>query len=65
MYEKLLHVWGNELSPREIYEKVRHFTFYYGAPHSPTLFPREKHSLTFFGVIVAINRHKMTTITPA
>ncbi|KAJ5461486.1 Glutamine-dependent NAD(+) synthetase [Penicillium daleae] len=42
MYEKLLHVWGNELSPREIYEKVRHFSFYY-----------------------AINRHKMTTITPA
>lgn len=30
MYEKLLHVWGNELSPREIYEKVRHFSFYYG-----------------------------------
>ena len=30
MYEKLLHVWGSELSPREIYEKVRHFTYYYG-----------------------------------
>lgn len=34
MYEKLLHVWGNELSPREIYEKVRHFSFYYGESSS-------------------------------
>ncbi|KAJ5908563.1 hypothetical protein N7495_001245 [Penicillium taxi] len=42
MYEKLLHMWGNDFSPREIYEKTRHFFYYY-----------------------SINRHKMTTITPA
>ncbi|KKA20102.1 NAD(+) synthase (glutamine-hydrolyzing), partial [Rasamsonia emersonii CBS 393.64] len=29
MYEKLLHVWGNEYSPREIYEKTRHFFYHY------------------------------------
>lgn len=29
MYEKLLHLWGNEYSPREIYEKTRHFFYYY------------------------------------
>ncbi|OQE82275.1 hypothetical protein PENNAL_c0037G05728 [Penicillium nalgiovense] len=29
MYEKLLHMWGNEYSPREIYEKTRHFFYYY------------------------------------
>ncbi|BDD58745.1 glutamine-dependent NAD(+) synthetase [Monascus purpureus] len=29
MYEKLLHLWGNEYSPREIYEKTRHFFHYY------------------------------------
>ncbi|KAJ5134493.1 hypothetical protein N7448_000487 [Penicillium atrosanguineum] len=29
MYEKLLHVWGNEYSPREIYEKTRHFFYNY------------------------------------
>ncbi|GAD93546.1 glutamine-dependent NAD(+) synthetase [Paecilomyces variotii No. 5] len=28
-YEKLLHLWGNEYSPREIYEKTRHFFHYY------------------------------------
>lgn len=42
MYEKLLHVWGNEYSPREIYEKTRHFFYNY-----------------------AINRHKMTVLTPS
>ncbi|KAL1970772.1 hypothetical protein VTN77DRAFT_2606 [Rasamsonia byssochlamydoides] len=42
MYEKLLHVWGNEYSPREIYEKTRHFFHHY-----------------------AINRHKMTVLTPS
>ncbi|KAH1706599.1 glutamine-dependent NAD(+) synthetase [Aspergillus fumigatus] len=42
MYEKLLHVWGNEYSPREIYEKTRHFFYHY-----------------------AINRHKMTVLTPS
>ncbi|KAJ6146977.1 hypothetical protein N7497_008959 [Penicillium chrysogenum] len=29
MYEKLLHMWGNEYSPREIYEKTRHFFYYF------------------------------------
>ncbi|KAJ5947595.1 hypothetical protein N7466_000610 [Penicillium verhagenii] len=29
MYEKLLHLWGNEYSPREIYEKTRHFFYNY------------------------------------
>ncbi|CAG8047605.1 unnamed protein product [Penicillium nalgiovense] len=29
MYEKLLHMWGNEYSPREIYEKTSHFFYYY------------------------------------
>lgn len=29
MYEKLLHLWGNEYSPRQIYEKTRHFFYYY------------------------------------
>ncbi|KAE8410669.1 hypothetical protein BDV36DRAFT_306903 [Aspergillus pseudocaelatus] len=42
MYERLLHVWGNEYSPREIYEKTRHFFYNY-----------------------AINRHKMTVLTPS
>lgn len=42
MYEKLLHLWGNEYSPREIYEKTRHFFYHY-----------------------AINRHKMTVLTPS
>jgi NAD+ synthase (glutamine-hydrolysing) len=42
MYERLLHLWGNEYSPREIYEKTRHFFYNY-----------------------AINRHKMTVITPS
>ncbi|RMJ24832.1 hypothetical protein PHISP_04308 [Aspergillus sp. HF37] len=31
MYEKLLHLWGNELSPHEIYEKTRHFFYHYAA----------------------------------
>ena len=42
MYEKLLHLWGTEYSPREIYEKTRGFFHYY-----------------------AINRHKMTVLTPS
>lgn len=42
MYEKLLHLWGKEYSPREIYEKTRRFFHYY-----------------------AINRHKMTVLTPS
>lgn len=29
MYERLLHLWGNEYSPREIYEKTRHFFHHY------------------------------------
>ncbi|KAJ5723640.1 Glutamine dependent NAD+ synthetase [Penicillium malachiteum] len=29
MYEKLLHLWGNDYSPREIYEKTRHFFYHY------------------------------------
>ncbi|KAL4913140.1 hypothetical protein BDW62DRAFT_170328 [Aspergillus aurantiobrunneus] len=42
MYERLLHLWGNEYSPREIYQKTRHFFWNY-----------------------AINRHKMTVMTPS
>ncbi|MCJ1432147.1 glutamine-dependent NAD(+) synthetase [Xylographa pallens] len=42
MWRKLLHEWGNMLSPQEIYEKTRSFFWYY-----------------------SINRHKMTTVTPA
>lgn len=37
-----MHLWSDRFSPRQIYEKVRHFNHYYG-----------------------INRHKMTTMTPA
>ncbi|RAH85059.1 glutamine-dependent NAD(+) synthetase [Aspergillus japonicus CBS 114.51] len=29
MYERLLHKWGHELSPREVYEKTRHFFYNY------------------------------------
>ena len=42
MWSKLLHLWGDKMSPQQIYEKVRSFFWNYG-----------------------INRHKMTTITPA
>ncbi|KAF2144066.1 uncharacterized protein K452DRAFT_316825 [Aplosporella prunicola CBS 121167] len=42
MFEKLLHDWNDRMGPRQVYEKVRRFYWYY-----------------------AINRHKMTTITPA
>ncbi|PWY86440.1 glutamine-dependent NAD(+) synthetase [Aspergillus sclerotioniger CBS 115572] len=42
LYERLLHMWGNEYSPREIYEKTRLLTRSY-----------------------AINRHKMTVLTPS
>ncbi|KXS98519.1 hypothetical protein AC578_5510 [Pseudocercospora eumusae] len=40
MFERLVEEWS-ERKPREVYEKVRNFMFYY-----------------------AINRHKMTTMTP-
>ncbi|PQE03070.1 glutamine-dependent NAD(+) synthetase protein [Rutstroemia sp. NJR-2017a BVV2] len=42
MWEKLCYLWGDRLSPQQIYEKTRFFHWNY-----------------------AINRHKMTTITPA
>ncbi|KAJ2311343.1 glutamine-dependent NAD(+) synthetase [Coemansia sp. Cherry 401B] len=42
MVTRLLHIWGDKLTPREIAQKVKRFFFYY-----------------------SINRHKMTTITPA
>ena len=29
MWEKLLHVWGDTLSPQQIYEKVRFFSWNY------------------------------------
>lgn len=29
MYEKLLHLWGGEYSPRQIYEKTKHFFHHY------------------------------------
>lgn len=44
MFSRLVPEWGKEfgLSPRQVYEKVRRFHYFY-----------------------AINRHKMTTMTPA
>ncbi len=42
MYTKLLQLWSEKYSPRQIYEKTRQFFYYY-----------------------AINRHKMTVITPS
>ena len=42
MFEKLLHVWKDKLTPTEIAEKVKRFFYFY-----------------------SINRHKMTTLTPA
>ena len=42
MWQKLCVDWQDRCSPREVYQKVRDFMYYY-----------------------AINRHKMTTITPA
>ena len=42
MYSRLITIWGNELTKKEIYEKVKIFFRRY-----------------------SINRHKMTTITPA
>ncbi|KZF19560.1 glutamine-dependent NAD(+) synthetase [Xylona heveae TC161] len=42
MYTRLLHLWSDHYSPREIYEKTRRFFHYY-----------------------AINRHKMTVLTPS
>ncbi|KAI9677458.1 MAG: glutamine-dependent NAD(+) synthetase [Caeruleum heppii] len=41
-WERLLHEWGHQMSPREIAEKVKTFFHFYG-----------------------LNRHKMTTVTPA
>lgn len=29
MYERLLHLWGKTLTPREIYEKTRRFYYFY------------------------------------
>ncbi|GAO47416.1 glutamine-dependent NAD(+) synthetase with GAT domain-containing protein [Saitoella complicata NRRL Y-17804] len=42
MFTKLVHEWGDKLSPTEIATKVKRFFFYH-----------------------AINRHKMTTLTPS
>lgn len=42
MWEKLMHTWSDRFTPRETYEKVRRFYYYFN-----------------------INRHKMTTMTPA
>jgi len=42
MFERLVYDWDGKYSPRQVYEKVRRFFWYY-----------------------AVNRHKMTTITPA
>lgn len=41
MFERLVRDWGDKMKPRDVYEKVRNFMYYY-----------------------AINRHKMTTMTP-
>jgi len=37
MFSKLLHVWSDRFSPREIYEKVRHFHYYYGINRHKTV----------------------------
>jgi len=42
VFNKLLHEWGDRMSPRAIATKTRNFFYYY-----------------------AINRHKMTVLTPA
>lgn len=42
MWTRLTSEWQDSLTPRQVYEKVRRFYYYY-----------------------AVNRHKMTTITPA
>jgi NAD+ synthase (glutamine-hydrolysing) len=42
MFQRLLHEWKNEYTPREVADKVKRFHHFY-----------------------AINRHKMTTMTPA
>lgn len=42
MWQKLVVDWQDKCTPREVYQKVRDFMYYY-----------------------AVNRHKMTTITPA
>ncbi|KAJ2077740.1 glutamine-dependent NAD(+) synthetase [Coemansia sp. RSA 988] len=42
MFTQLLHIWGDDMLPEMIADKVKRFFYYY-----------------------SINRHKMTTITPA
>ncbi|CAO0790766.1 unnamed protein product [Mucor circinelloides] len=42
MFSKLVHEWGDDLTPSEVAVKVKRFFFYY-----------------------SINRHKLTTLTPA
>lgn len=42
MFERLLHDWRDQYTPREVADKVKRFHHFY-----------------------AINRHKMTTMTPA
>ena len=42
MFERLLHDWRGQYTPREVADKVKRFHHFY-----------------------AINRHKMTTMTPA
>jgi NAD+ synthase (glutamine-hydrolysing) len=29
MFQKLVHIWSDRYSPREIYEKTRRFFYYY------------------------------------
>jgi NAD+ synthase (glutamine-hydrolysing) len=40
MFQKLLHTWSDQYTPREIYEKVRRFFYYYvsTAPRLPAVF---------------------------
>ncbi|KAB8349479.1 hypothetical protein FH972_023506 [Carpinus fangiana] len=30
MWQRLVHVWADRLTPRQVYEKVRHFNYFYG-----------------------------------
>ena len=43
MWEKLLHIWGDTLSPQEIYEKVRFFSWNYAVRLSESV---HQHALT-------------------
>ncbi|PQE18176.1 hypothetical protein CJF30_00009344 [Rutstroemia sp. NJR-2017a BBW] len=75
MWEKLCYLWGDRLSPQQIYEKTYVYSkviYYFWAPGgSGTLsvlyrvFSTRKCHIRFFHWNYAINRHKMTTITPA